>query len=298
MADKKSLLDPLVLARLSSLSLKARYVIEGVMSGLHRSPTRGFSQEFVQHREYVSGDDLRYIDWKVLGRSDKYFIKQYKEETNLRAYVVLDTSKSMSFSSAAAISKLEYASVLAASIAYMVIKQGDSAGLAVFDKDLKTHLPPSADRSYLKTIVEKLENVQPGEKSDFTSSFGMLSEILHKRSIIIIISDLLGDPDSVINAIKYFRYKKNEVVVFQILDKGELDLSLNGSIRFEDIETNERLVTYPEIIKDEYEKLMKVFLETYKVGFRKSDIDYCFATTDMPFDFVLGNYLNRQLSFQ
>ncbi|OQA92221.1 MAG: hypothetical protein BWY26_00407 [Elusimicrobia bacterium ADurb.Bin231] len=289
----KAYLDPLVIAKLASLYLKAKYIVEGTVAGLHTSRQKGQSLEFSQHREYSPGDELKHIDWKVYGKSDRYFVKQYEEETNLRAHILLDASASMSFRSGG-ISKFEYASYITAALSYLMIKQGDSVGLCVFGDNLKKIIPPRSGFSHLSVMLDALQGITPEGETNVSSTLLNFSAYIKKRGLIIIISDLFDESSAVIKAIKNFRFSKYDVIVFHILDKTEEKLDLSGNILFKDMETGENLVTEPEIIKKAYQKLLLDMIEKYKTEFLKSDIDYFYFNTSMPLDLALTGYLSKR----
>jgi len=215
-------LEPEVVSKLANLGLVGRLVVEGFITGLHKSPHKGFSVEFAEHRQYVPGDDLRYLDWTVFARTDHFFIKQYEEETNVKAYLVLDRSASMGFGSAG-ITKLQYASYLAAALTYLMIRQRDGVSLVTFDSEIRRLLPPRSRPTQLRAILEELEGLEPGEPSNISRTFHDLAENIKRRGLVIILSDLLDDPDAVLPALQHFRHNKHELLIFHILDPQELD---------------------------------------------------------------------------
>ena len=288
-----SYIDPLVVAKLSTMLLRARFVVEGFIAGLHQSPYKGFSLEFAQHREYSPGDETRHVDWKVYGRKDKYFVKQYQEETNLKGYVLLDRSASMGYKSEG-ISKLQYGSFLGASLAYLMLRQQDSVGLATFDERIKKYIPPRQSMAHLSLILEELENLVPSSRTGINQSLRELGQYTKRRGLIILISDLLDEQEEVIKALKYFRFKKHEVIVFHLLDQAELEFPFSSVLWLEDMEDGKRVLTHPEIIREKYKRLVKEFTETYKLNCLRSDIDYCLINTRTPLDLALGTYLARR----
>lgn len=290
---KKGYIDPLIVAKLSTMLLKARFVVEGFIAGLHQSPYRGFSLEFAQHREYSPGDETRHIDWKVYGRKDKYFVKQYQEETNLKGYILLDRSASMGYKSKE-ITKLQYGSYLAASLAFLMLKQQDSVGLATFDERIKKYIPPRQSKRHLSLILEELEKLVPSSQTGINRSLQELGQYTKRRGLIILISDLLDEQEKVLNALKYFRFKKHEVIVFHLLDPAEMELPFTNVLWLEDMENGKRVLTHPQIIREKYKSVVKKFVETYKLSCLKSDIDYCLMDTKTPLDFALGAYLARR----
>ncbi|MFB0527271.1 MAG: DUF58 domain-containing protein [bacterium] len=290
---KRGYIDPLIVAKLSTMLLRARFVVEGFIAGLHQSPYRGFSLEFAQHREYSPGDETRHVDWKVYGRKDKYFVKQYQEETNLKGYILLDRSASMGYKSGQ-ISKLQYGSYLAASLAFLMLRQQDSVGLATFDERIKKYIPPRQSKGHLSLILEELEKLVPSSQTGINRSLRELGQYTKRRGLIILISDLLDEQEKVLNGLKYFRFKKHEVIVFHLLDPAELELPFTNILWLEDMENRKRVLTHPEIIREKYKNVLKEFVETYKLSCLRSDIDYCLINTKTPLDFSLGAYLARR----
>jgi len=288
-----SYIDPLVVAKLSTMLLRARFVVEGFIAGLHQSPYRGFSLEFAQHREYSPGDETKHVDWKVYGRKDKYFVKQYQEETNLKGYILLDRSASMGYRSEG-ISKLQYGSYLGASLAFLMLKQQDSVGLATFDERIKKYIPPRQSKGHLSLILEELESLVPSSRTGINRSLQELGQYTKRRGLIILISDLLDEQEEVLKALKYFRFKKHELIVFHLLDHAELELPFSSALWLEDMENGKRVLTHPEIIREKYKGLVKEFIETYKLSCLRSDIDYCLIDTKTPLDLALGAYLARR----
>ncbi|MEE9316039.1 MAG: DUF58 domain-containing protein [bacterium] len=290
---KRGYIDPLIVAKLSTMLLKARFVVEGFIAGLHQSPYRGFSLEFAQHREYSPGDETRHIDWKVYGRKDKYFVKQYQEETNLKGYILLDISASMGYKSKE-ITKLQYGSYLAASLAFLMLRQQDSVGLVTFDERIKKYIPPRQSKGHLSLILEELEKLTSSSQTGINRSLQELGQYTKRRGLIILISDLLDDQEKVLNALKYFRFKKHEVIVFHLLDPAEMELPFTNVLWLEDMENGKRVLTHPQIIREKYKSVVKEFVETYKLSCLRSDIDYCLMDTKTPLDFALGAYLARR----
>lgn len=290
--DTKYLL-PEKLARISSLELIARLVVEGFITGLHKSPYHGFSVEFAEHRQYMPGDSIRNIDWKVYGRTSRFYVKRYEEETNLKAYIILDSSASMNYQSGA-VSKFRYGCYLAASLAYLLIHQKDAAGLAVFDTQVKKVLTPRATRSYLKTIEETLNQASPGGETDIASNLHLIAERMTRRGLVIVISDLMDDPEKVMMGLKHFRHRQHEVIVFHVLDPQERELNFQGDVLFEDMESGERLSTQPWHIRKDYRKAMEDFTEYYRRACRERRIDYVQLSTDTSFEIALMEYLIKR----
>jgi uncharacterized protein (DUF58 family) len=287
-------LDPRTLGKLQGLQLRVKYVVEGALAGLHSSSLKGHSLEFAQHREYAYGDELRHIDWKVFGRSDRLFIKQFQDETNLRAHLVLDASGSMSFSSPGRMTKLVYGTQITASLAYLLLHQGDAVGLGVFDEKLRFSLPPYHRLAHLATIFEKLEQVQAGGETGMESVLKYLGQHIKRRSLIVLVSDLLGDQAAIIKALKYFRFRHHEVIVLQVLDPDEIAFPYGGENTFLHLENNDRLYADCDEVADEYRTIVDAFISGYRHGFRQAGIDYHLLTTDMPLETALGKYLEKR----
>ncbi|MEJ2506789.1 MAG: DUF58 domain-containing protein [Ignavibacteriaceae bacterium] len=261
--DYRNLLNPSIIPKINSLELRARLVVEGFMVGLHKSPYHGFSVEFTQHRPYMQGDSLKDVDWKVYGKTEKFYIKQYEEETNLKSYILLDVSKSMSFSSADSVSKLDYASTLAAALSYLMIKQQDAAGLTLYSNRIVQHLPPKAARPYLQQILKTLSLANPSETTNTATCLNSVAEKIKRKGLVIIISDLFDDVSSIISALKHFSYNKNEVIVFQILDPMERSFAFGRDAIFRDMETEEEMTTQPFQIQKAYKLAMEEFTKLY-----------------------------------
>lgn len=295
MAERQAnYLDPAAVARLGSLSLGARTVVEGFITGLHHSPFKGFSLEFAQHRQYTPGDALKHLDWKVYARNDHYVVRQYEEETNMRCYLAVDTSSSMTFRHAGAMSKLDYASYLAASLAYLMLHQQDSVGLVLMDDTIRRMIPPRSAKGHINHLLEALENKESHRSHILYKALNDLGKRIQKRHLLIIISDLLEDPGELIKAIRYFQYHKHEVIVMQILDPSEQDLPFKGPVLFKGLEDDDHFQTEPETIGHDYRKLMNAMLKQYEREFRQSGIDYCLMNTAQPFDVALGSYLTKR----
>lgn len=292
--DYKTFLDPQIISKFSNLELKARLVVEGFMVGLHRSPYHGFSVEFSQHRPYMQGDDLKKVDWKVYGKTEKYFIKQFEEETNLKSYIILDTSRSMDFKSGNNISKLNYSVILASALAYIMIKQQDSVGLALYAEKINKILPPKASRAYLQEILKNLSSIVAAQKTQTANSLDELAEKIKRRGLVIIISDFFDEVDRVIKSLKKFSYKKNEVIVFQILDPIERSFAFGKDAIFKDIETAEELTTQPFQIQQAYKEAMNEFTGKIKRECLNSNFDYNLIETSNPFDKALLSFVQKR----
>jgi uncharacterized protein (DUF58 family) len=289
-----SYLQPDVVAHVATMELRARLVVEGFMTGLHKSPYHGFSVEFTEHRPYMPGDEIKRIDWKAYGKTDRFFIKQFEEETNLKSTIVLDASGSMGFSSGGRINKLQYASYTAAALSYLMIEQRDAVGLAVFDETVRVSLAPRATRTHLKQVWKELEHATPGRQTRTAAALHHVAESLTRRGLVIILSDLLDDPAAVITAFKHFRHKGNEVIVMQVLDPLERSFAFEGDAVFRDLETREEIMSQPWHIRESYRDAMHEFIERYRRECRENAVDYVLLDTATPFDRALMEYLHRR----
>ena len=292
--DYKNFLNPSTVSKLNSLELKARLVVEGFMVGLHKSPYHGFSVEFTEHRPYMQGDSLKDVDWKVYGKTDKFFIKQYEEETNLKSYILLDSSKSMQYSSGKNISKLEYGITLVAALSYLMIKQKDAVGLTVYAEQVNTYFPPRAAKTYLQEILKSLSSLKASSKTNTASCLNSIAEKIKRRGLVIIVSDLFDDVSSILSALKHFRYQKNEVIVFQLLDPVERSFSFGADAVFKDLETEEEMTTRPYKIQKAYQQAMQDFVDKIKKECLNSNIEYNLIDTSMPFDKALFSYIQKR----
>jgi uncharacterized protein (DUF58 family) len=292
-ARERQFLDPAVVARLGNLELKARTVVEGFLSGLHRSPFKGFSVEFAEYRQYIPGDDLSTIDWKVYARSDRHYVKKFEEETNLNCHVMLDISGSMAYGSRG-ITKYEYGQCLAASLAYLMNRQRDAAGLAAFDERIVTMLPASARPGHLNTILVTLDRLVLGTETNVSKPLHQLADSLSKRGMVVLISDLLDDPERVIRGLKHFRFRGTDVIVFHLLDPDELAFPFERATRFEDMETQDEVLAVPVVVRDHYLKAIGALIERYKRELGAAGIDYQLLTTDQPLEMALLAYLSTR----
>jgi uncharacterized protein (DUF58 family) len=282
-----SYLDPEVVSRLSRLDLVARLVVEGFITGLHRSPYHGFSVEFSEHRPYMPGDSLRDLDWKAYAKSDRLYIKQYEEETNLKSYLLLDISGSMNFQSGGPWSKFRYASSLTAALAYLMLKQRDAVGLMLFHERITSYIPPRSVQSHLQVLLKEIDQVQPTADTRMGPAFDDLAERISRRGLVVVLSDLLDDPDAVLRG--------HEVVVFHILDPRERDLDFRRETHFYDLEDpDQRLTTQPWHIQREYRQLMDEMVRTYRLQCAEARIDYVLLDTMTSFDVALSNYLAQR----
>jgi uncharacterized protein (DUF58 family) len=287
-------LQPAVVAQLANMELRARLVVEGFITGLHKSPYHGFSVEFIEHRQYMPGDEIKRIDWKAYGKTDRFYIKQFEEETNLKSYLVVDASRSMDYASKGNIKKFEYASYVAAALSYLMIEQRDAVGLTLFDESIRVSLPPRATRSYLKELLKELESARPANKTGTAVALHLIAEQIKRRGLVIVLSDCFDKPESVMTALKHFRHKGNEVVVMQVLDPLERSFAFGSDAIFKDLETQEELMTQPWHIQKAYQQSMQEFLDFYKRQCRDNNIDYVLLDTSTPFDKALFEYLNKR----
>ncbi len=291
MENYQKYLDPLTLASLEGLDLQARMVVEGYVAGMHPSPYHGFSVEFAEHREYVPGDDIRHVDWKVWSKTDKLYLKQYEQETNLLTYLLLDTSESMAYASGENVSKLRYAQYIAASLSYLILQQQDSVGLVIYDDAVRRYLKPAGQTSQLKEVLHLLDVTPAREKSDLGLVFNDLAERFKKRGVVVILSDLFDDPARIVTGLKHFRHRRHEVIVFHILDSAELDFPFRDTTLFKGMEGMADILTDPHALKRAYQAELQSFLQELEKGCRMVDIDYVPLRTNQSLDVALSSYL-------
>jgi len=288
--------DPQVLARLEGLPLRARRIVEGYVAGVHRSPYHGFSIEFAEHREYAPGDDLRYLDWKVFGRTDKFYLKQFEEETNLVCSLVLDTSESMGYrSEAAPMSKLDYARCIAAALAYLVLRQQDSVGLVTFDREVRASLRASSNPSQWEPLIRVMEESSPREKTAAGAIFHDLAERIRRRGIVVVLSDLFDDVDAMLAGLKHFRHRRHEVIVFHVLDPAELEFPFDEATRFQGLEGWADLVVEPRALRRAYLDQFDRYLRRVRHGCRAAQIDHVLMRTDRSLELALSSYLASRM---
>lgn len=292
--DYKKFLDPVVISKLKTLELRAREVVEGFMVGLHRSPYHGFSVEFSEHRPYMQGDELKNVDWKVYAKREKFFIKQFEEETNLIGHIFVDASKSMDYKHTAKVTKLDYAITLAAALAYVMIDQQDSVGLAIYSDKIHSYFPPKSNRVYLKTILSALNQIKPRGATSTSRCLDSVAEKIKKRGLTIIISDFFDDLNSILTALKHIHYRKNEVIVFQVLDPIEKNFGFDRDAIFVDLETGEQITTQPHQIQRAYMEAMKEYLDKLKSECLNFGIEYNLIDTSQSFDKALMSYFTKR----
>ncbi len=291
--DKRKYLEPEMVARLSNMSLRARLVVEGYIIGQHKSPFHGFSVEFAEHRAYGPGDEIRHIDWKLYGKTDRFFVKQYEEETNLRSYILLDTSRSMEYKSNK-ISKLDYGNYLSAALAYLMINQQDGVGLTLFDNQIQTFIPPRSKPSHVNTILTHLDKTGSAKDTDVGIVLHEMAERIKKRGLIILISDLFDETENIINGLKHFRHNKQEIIVFHVMDRKELNFDFSNRTKFKDMETDEQITTEPWKIRKTYQQAIQSYQDELRLRCREQKIDYVPLFTDQNLDLALNEYLKKR----
>lgn len=293
MSQSTNFIDPSVLATLDNLEMRARVIVEGFIAGLHKSPKRGFSVEFTDYRHYIRGDDMRHVDWKLYGRSDKMYIKQYEDETNVRCYILLDSSASMAYASSS-MSKLEYGRTLASALAYFIMRQRDAVGLITFDEKVRDYIPAMARQIHLLRILRSLNEVTAQGQTNAVRPLTELAATLNKKSLVILISDMLEDEERTIKTLQQLRAMGNEVIVFHVLDNQELYFNFNESSEFIDMETGEKHLTSPQAIRNAYLDNLQRYLDECRKKCQSSGVDYCLLDTSQPLDKALASYLARR----
>ena len=286
-------LDPAGLARVGNMELVARHVVEGFLTGRHRSPYHGFSVEYLDHRAYAPGDEIRTLDWKVLARTNKYYVKLFEDETNLRAYILLDCSRSMAFKSGE-LSKFEYASYLAASLTYLLLRQNDAVGLVLFDEAIRQYLPPRAHPSQFRRILDLLEATTPVGETNVGVTLHEVAERVRRRGLVIVISDLIDDAGTIASGLQHFRHNQHEVIVFQVMDEAELTFPYERLTHFRDIEGSGRVVVNPRSLRKRYLARLEAYTEQIKAHCFERKIGYTLANTKEPYDVFLAAYLDKR----
>jgi uncharacterized protein (DUF58 family) len=289
----RKFLDPDTIARLRGLDLRARSVVAGFISGMHRSAYRGFSVEFAEHRQYTPGDDIRHMDWRIFGRADRLYIKQYEEETNLRCHLLVDASRSMAYGSGA-LNKFEYACVLAASLAYLVVNQQDAAGLITFDREIRAELPCATGKGHLHNLITLLEDSSPAGQTHVKMLFHRLAEQLGKRSMVVLISDLLADPDDVVTGLEHICYAGHELIVLHVMDDHEWHFPFAENVLFEGLEDDTRLFADPQSLRASYLRAVERYTSRLQAACLRHHADYIEVNTRDPLDMVLTGYLARR----
>jgi len=283
--------DPVVLARIGSLELVARAVVDGFINGIHRSPYFGASVDFAEHRGYVPGDDIRRVDWRLYARTDRYYIKEYEADSNSNFSVLLDVSKSMGYSSGG-VTKLEYGKLLAGCLTYLVHRQRDRVGLTAFDSDIVEHVPSSA--KHMDVVLHVLDRLKPAGPGSLRAPLHKMAEHFGRRGLLILISDLYEEPDAVIEAIGPLRFRGNDLAVFHLLDPAELDFSFREPSAFEDLESGEQIPIVPDALADQYKALVQAHIDALRERFSANRIDYTMLNTSMPLDHALFSYLSTR----
>ena len=285
-------LDPRTLAKLKGLQLRARHIVEGYVSGLHRSPYHGFSIEFAEHREYAPGDDLRHLDWKVFGRTDKYYLKQYEDETNLICYLVLDVSESMQYRNPHShLSKLEYAQCVASAVAWLVLQQQDAVGLVTFDDQIRANVTPSSNATHLQPLMQAMEPATVGKKTATGPIFHELAERFRKRGVVLILSDLFDDVSSMMAGLKHFHHRRHDVILFHILDPAEVNFPFRTPTLFKGLEQHPDLLADPRSLRRAYLREFSRYQNEIRKGCRSQGMDYLVVQTDQPLDVTLSAFL-------
>ncbi len=286
-------LQPEIVSRFGNMAIRARLIVEGFIAGMHRSPYHGFSAEFAEYRRHNPGESTKNIDWKLYAKTDRYYLKVFEDETNLRASIVLDRSASMAFSSVG-ITKLTYASLLAAALAYLMIQQRDAVGLAIFDNKIKTLTPHRSVKKHLHLLLKELENITPGSTTGIGNSLSSVAERIKRRGLVIVMSDLMDEPESILASLKRLRHRGHETIVFHILDPMELNLNYSKEVKFVNMETGKTLRTQPWFLESEYSKRVEAWTSWLEISCRDNGIDYNLLSVETPFDKALVSYLNKR----
>ena len=298
MATAEKYLRPEVIRQVSRLDLRAKFIVEGFLSGLHASPFHGFSVEFSEHRKYVPGDDLKDLDWNIYAKTDKYYLKKFEAETNLTGYLVMDLSASMAYTYRQELTKFDYAICLAAALGYLMIHQQDPVGLVTFDTRIQTSLPPKSKRTQLATMLGLLAGLKPSGTTDVGQCLHQLAAMIRTKSLVILFSDLLTDPEPVLHGMHHLRHRGNEVILFHILDEAEVQFPFDGMIEFEDVEDHDKLVVDARGMRSDYLQAVEEFRNFYRNECPKANIDYVPMDTSISFDKALMQYLlQRQKRF-
>ncbi len=305
MSDSKKYLDPEILAKISRLELRARLIVEGFISGMHKSPYQGYSVEFASHREYVAGDDIRHIDWRLFARADRFYIKQYEEETNLRTHILLDVSRSMAYPVAADLrvgrgegrmTKFDYACTLAAALIYLLLHQQDACGLLLFDHRVRDQFPATGNVGQLRSMIDLLERTRPDETTDTKLLFAHLSDRVRQRGLLVLISDLLTDVDAVIQGLQQMRYTRHDVIVFHVLDHDEVTFPFEENTMFEGLEHPDvELLTDPQSLRASYLEIVQAFISKVRSACVNHRIDYQMLSTADPLSAALTTYLAARM---
>ena len=294
MPDSKRFLHPEAIRRISRMEVRARHIVEGFLSGMHRSPYFGQSVEFQQHREYVPGDDLRNVDWQVWARQDRLYVKQFEEDTNLRCTLMVDVSNSMGYGKGP-LNKYEYACTLAASLGYLILHQQDAVGCVTFDDKVRARIPVRSKRNHIMSIVESLNVNTPNDKTNMASVFRTIAETYPRRGMKILVSDLLGDLEGTLKGLRLLRQRGHDVMVFHVMDDDELDFEFTGPMRFEGMESDEFLNCNPRSLRDGYLEALQEFLDEVRHKCARNVVDYALIRTSDHLDAALAKYLSNRL---
>ena len=293
MPSAEQYLQPDVIARVKRFDLKAKFLIEGFFSGLHRSPFKGFSAEFSDHRKYVPGDEIKDLDWKVYARTNKYYVKRFEAETNMECHLVVDASASMGYGTTG-LTKLEYATYISAALAFLVTSQQDTVGLITFDDAIRAVLQPKSKRKHIIRILKVLNDTKPGKQCKVSEQLHRVAGAIDKRGLVVVMSDLLDDPEDVLDAFAHLRYDGHDIIVFHILDEAEAKFPFGDARRFEDVETGETIVTDAASVRAGYLEALGEFIETYRSELHKRHIDFFNIDTSTSFDKALMAYLMKR----
>ena len=290
---KNQYLSADTISKLENLHIKAKKVVEGFIVSLHKSPYHGFSVEFSDHRSYGPGDEVKHIDWKLWGKTDRFFVKRYEEETNLKAHIIIDQSGSMGYTSHHT-SKLEYAKILAASFSYMLIKNQDAVGLYMFDSKIKKSIVPRSTKGHLNLLLSEMEKIKPNKNTNIANALHQCAEKIQKKGLVILISDLMDNRQEILTGLKHFLYKGHEVILFHVLDPKEINFDFNDRIRFKDMETGQEIITDPRQFKKNYQKKINELINFYQKNCGQHSIDYMTVSTDQSLDIALTEYLIKR----
>ena len=293
--DYRKYLDPQTLSEIQGLQFQARLIVEGFVSGLHRSPFQGFSVEFAEHREYVPGDDLRYLDWKVYGKTDRHYLKRFEEETNFGCQIIVDTSESMDYRShLAAVNKLDYARYLAGALSYLIVQQQDAVGLATFDTEIRNYLRPSSQASHLKYLLQLMDSATAQGETALGPILHQLAERIRERGVVVILSDLFDDPQTLAAGLRHFHHRRHDVCVLQIVDPAELDFPFDDPTLFRGMESDANLMSEPRRLKEAYLREFSGFIRQVESICRELNMDHELIRTDQPLDQALSRFLSSR----
>jgi len=292
--DSKRYLHPEAIKRISRLEVRAQHIVEGFLSGMHRSPYFGQSVEFLQHREYAPGDDLRHVDWKVWAKQDRYYVKQFEEDTNMRCTMLVDASGSMQYGNGP-LNKFDYAATITASLAYMLLRQQDAVGCVVFDDSVRAKIPLNSKRNHLISIIRALSTSEPRDKTDVYQILNEVAETYPRRGMMVLVSDLLGDVAGMLKGLKLLRKRGHDVMVFHVMDDDELEFPFNGPTRFEGLELPGALNCNPRALREGYLEALNAFLDEVRLGCARNAADYALLRTSEPLDAALAKYLSNRL---